>query len=288
MPQRVLSSHCYAFFTVLLWSSAYVFSKVTLQYFTSPSLGFLRCAVAAVVLLALVCAKRIAPPSLSDTPLFVLSGAMGFALYLLVFNRGLESLNPTTSCILISTSPIITAALAWFFFRERLTLMGWAATFLAFCGVLLLTLWDNSLTVSWGVLWMMTAALFISVYSILQRKLARKYSALQITAYSFLFATLLLLYFLPEAARQMRAAPLSQAALVVFLGIFPSAIAYLCWTKALSLAATVSSVTNYMFLTPFLALLLEYVVIGELPGTGTFLGGATILSSLLLFVKAGK
>lgn len=50
----------------------------------------------------------------------------------------------------------------------------------------------------------------------------------------------------------------------------------------------VSSVTNYLFVMPFLVLPLEYVVLGGLPGIGTFLGGTAILAGLLLFVRAGK
>ena len=53
-------SHCYALCAVLLWSSAYVFTKVALASFTPATLGFLRCAVAALALLCLA-ARRAKP-----------------------------------------------------------------------------------------------------------------------------------------------------------------------------------------------------------------------------------
>ena len=120
---------------------------------------------------------------------------------------------------------------------------------------------------------MLAAALLISIYNILQRGLFRGFGAIQMTAYSFFAGTLLLLPFLSKAAGQLRNAPGEQLALVFFLGVCPSAIAYLAWAKALSIAPKTSRVTNYMFLTPFPALIWDYFVSGELPGAGTFAGG---------------
>ncbi len=288
MNHPFLLSQAYAFVTVLLWSTAYVFTKVALQYFSASSLGLLRCGVAALCLLLALGPKRFSRPPLKQLPLFLLSGAAGFGLYILAFNIGSSLLNPTTSCVIISMSPIITALLARLAFGEKLNAGRWAATGLSFGGVLLMFLWDGAFTLSAGLLWMLGAAVLISIYNVLQRGLARRYNPLQITAYSFFFGSLMLLGFLPEASAELQAAPLRQVGLVVFLGIFPSAVAYVAWSKALAITAKTSSVTNYMFLTPFLALLLEYAVMGAWPGTATFAGGGVILLSLLLFSLAGR
>jgi drug/metabolite transporter (DMT)-like permease len=198
------------------------------------------------------------------------------------------SLNPTTSCIIISTSPIITAFLAQAVFGERPGRAGWLGIGTAFAGILIITLWDGELLVSGGVVWMLAAAVLISLYNVLQRGLGRYFGPLEITAYSFFAGTLLLLPFLPGAVEEVRTATFNHTALVCFLGICPSALAYLSWAKALALAPKTGNVSNYMFLTPFLALLLEYFVTGELPGSGTFVGGAVILAGLAFFVVAGK
>ena len=94
--------------------------------------------------------------------------------------------------------------------------------------------------------------------------------------------------FLPESIRQIESAPLSHVIAVIFLGVFPSALAYLLWAKALSFAATTSDVTKFMFLTPLLSFVLGYVVISELPGVETWIGGALILSGLALFHISGQ
>lgn len=292
--RKTATPHIYAFFTVLLWSSAYVYTKVALEHFSGPVLGFLRCAVASGVLVLVMLLKRAPAPKAADLPKLALSGALGFALYLLAFNKGSESLNPTTSCIIISTAPIISAVIARFYLGEKIGPAGWCAVLVAFGGVLVLMLWDGSLAGSSnparldGIGWMLLAALLISLYNIMQRRLSRRYGALQITACSFLAGALLLAWLFPETLKELRAAPASQLAVALFLGVFPSALAYLLWARALACAPQTGTVTNYMYLTPFLALLLEYVVIADLPGPGTFIGGGIILGSLVLFGKAGR
>lgn len=288
MKSRFAQSQLYAFSTVFLWSTAYVFTKLALLSFSPSVLGLLRCLVGTACLMLVVGAKGLAWPERKALPGFIFSGAVGFALYLIVFNTGSALLNATTSCIIISTSPLITALLAVFVFRERMGAFRWLTILLAFSGVVIMCLWDGEFAISEGLLWMLGAAFLISSYNIAQRWLGRRYAPLQITAYSFFFGTVLLLGFLPKALEQVPAAPWPQIGLVCFLGVFPSALAYLFWSKALALAPKTSQVTNYMFVTPFLALGLEYIVMGALPGSGTFVGGAVVLLGLALFFAAGK
>lgn len=288
MLSRVYVSHICAFSTVSIWAFAYVYTKVALLHFSAASLGFLRCAIAAVVLLAIALAKKGGLPKLRDVPIFFFSGLLGLSLYQLLFNTGAATLTAATSCILISTAPVISVLLASVLYKERLNAIAWAAICLEFSGVLVLALWEGGLSINSGVFWVMGAAISISAYNLLQRKFAGRYSALQITAYSFFFATLSLLMFTPEALSQLATAPQSQVMTVLFLGIFPSAIAYMLWAKALSIAANTGVVTNYMFLTPPISMLLGYMVLAERPDAGTLLGGTAILSGLALYNFAGK
>ncbi|MFT4302786.1 MAG: DMT family transporter [Desulfovibrio sp.] len=288
MPRNLFMSQIYAFLTVFLWSSAYVFTKIALESFSFASLALLRCGVASLCLGAVLVVKKRPFPGMASLPWFVVSGVTGFALYILVFNMGSASLNPTTSCVIISTSPIITALLAQLFFKENLGPLRWIALALAFCGILVMTLWGGSFSISDGTVWMLAAAFCISAYNIMQRLLAKRIEPLTITAYSFFAGTLLLAPFMPDAVEQLGTAPASHLWLVIFLGACPSALAYVLWVKALSIAPTTGNVSNYMFMTPFLALLLEYGVTKNLPGFPTFAGGGIIMASLGIFIWASR
>lgn len=288
MQRSLYLSQLYAILTIFLWSSAYVFTKIALDYYTYSSLALLRCAIASICLGGMLVVQGKPFPGVASLPHFLLSGAAGFALYILAFNKGSAALNPTTSCIIISTSPIITALFAQFCFRETLGRIKWAAIGVAFCGILIMTLWDGDISISKGIFWMLTAALLISVYNILQRSLAKSFDPLLVTSYSFFAGTVLLAPFLSEAVVQICNASASRIWLVIFLGAFPSAIAYVFWAKALSLAPSTSNVSNYMFLTPFIALLLDYIVTNRLPGIATFIGGGVIMASLIVFLCASR
>jgi drug/metabolite transporter (DMT)-like permease len=73
----------------------------------------------------------------------------------------------------------------------------------------------------------------------------------------------MLCVFLPGAIGELKAAPPVQILYVLILGVFSSAVAYCAWSKALSLAQNTSSVSNYMFITPFATTLLGLWLAGE-------------------------
>lgn len=284
MSARYLS-HCCALCAVVLWSSAYVFTKVALASFTPATLAFLRCAVAALALLCVAARRAKSSCRARDWPVFLLSGVLGFSLYLWLFNTGQAGLTAATSCVLISTAPLITAVMAAALLHERLRPSGWLALALAFAGVLILMLWDGTLSLNDGIFWSLGAAACISGYNLLQRRHAGRCGTLTLTAWSFACAALTLSPFAPEAVRRFCLAPWTHCCAVVFLGLFPSALAYLLWAKALSLAKSAGTAAAYMFLTPLFSLLLGYAVLAEVPGPGTFAGGAVILAGLALFQR---
>lgn len=288
MNREVLLSQFYAFLTVAIWSSAYVYTKVALLTFSATALGLLRCGVATLCLMTLLTFYRQLAVKWRHIPVFMLSGASGFTLYFIAFNTGSLSLNPTTASIIIALCPIISALLALVVFKEKLRISQWLATLTAFSAVLFISLQEGSLLISQGIIWMLGAAALLALYNVIQRRMNRQISALQMTAYSFLFGTVMLLGYAPDALSELQDAPSDAIALVIYLGLFPGAVAYITWGKALSLAENIGQVTNWMFLTPCLALLLEYVVTDSYPGKATLAGGSIILICLLCFLRKSK
>lgn len=277
--------HFYALLTVLLWASAFVFTKIALRCFTSPVLGLLRYCVASVAILIIVITKKIPFPKWKDIPLFFVSGAFGFTFYMILFNKGSETLSSSTGSIILATAPIITALLAFFVQKERLQVLQWIAIGIEFAGILILTLWNGILSINAGVIWMVASALLVSLYNLIQRKLSKTYTSLQCASYSIFTGTIMLLVFLPQATKEISGATIYDILVICFLGIFPSAIAYIAWSKALSIAKKASQVSNYMFVTPFLTTILGFLMIGEIPDLATLAGGITILFGIFLFYK---
>ncbi len=293
MLNSIPKSHFYALATVALWSIPYAGARAIMLegYIGATELGVIRNTVAAAFFAALLLFRHARLPAIKDFPFFLLAGFLGFTFYMAIFNHGLETINGATSSILLATTPLVSALLATFIFAEKLPLAAWGALALAFAGTAVLSLWGQSLTINTGIFWTLGAAICISLCNIIQRHLSRRargahYTPVQITGYCFIAAALLSLPFMPVAAAQFAAAPPHSQILAVFMGLVPSAIGILCWTKALSIAGSTSSVVNYMFLTPFLALVLCYFWLDELPGMGTFVGGAVICAGLWLFSRS--
>ena len=276
------SYHFYAIITIIFWALAFVFTRLGLQYFDVYSLSFLRYLVASITLLVIICFIKINRPKKEDLFSFILSGALGFFLYVILFNKGTALVSAATSSIIIATVPVFTALLATFFYKERLKIYQWLAIGIEFMGILVLTLMNGSFSINEGVLWLLIAALCLASYNILQRKLTKTYSALQASTYSIFFATIMLCIFLPGSINKAIHAPLIQMLYVLILGVFSSAIAYIAWAKAISLAEKTTYVSNYMFVTPFLTTILGFIMINEIPDKATILGGIIILSGLFI------
>ena len=282
------SFHPYAAITILFWSLAYVLTRITLEYFSAFSLGFLRYAAASSALLVIVLTAKIKAPKKLDLKWFVLSGFFGFFIYMIVFNKGCETVTAATSSVIIATVPVITAILARLFYREKMSVIQWVATGLEFSGVIVLTVLDSAFSLNSGILWLILAAISLSSYNLLQRKLTKTYSGLQASAYSIFAGTLMLAVFIPDSVREAGSAPPVQLIYIAILGVFSSAIAYATWAQAIKKAKNTASVSNYMFLTPFLTTLLGFILAGEMPDISAIVGGAIIMTGVLIFNFGGK
>lgn len=272
-----------AFLTVMLWSTGFVFTRIAVRDIGPFPLGLLRYGSAAVILVVIGLVKRIGLPKLKDVPLFLVLGALGFFFYQIFFNVAMTTITAATASVVTATVPVLTAFFASLLFREKLGNLGWIAVCIEFAGILVLTLWQREVSIGWGLVWMIIAALCFAGYNLIQRFATKRYTPVQSTVYTIVASAFMFLLFLPQAIEEVRTAPVQSLLAVLFMGIFPSAIGFLLWTKALSIAKQIGDVTNFMFVTPLLSTLLEIVLIGDIPDAGTITGGLMILLGVALF-----
>jgi drug/metabolite transporter (DMT)-like permease len=226
---------------------------------------------------------KIKIPKKTDFKWFLLAGLFGFFFYMIAFNKGCETVTASTCSVIIATVPIITALFSRIFYHEKLKCFQWIAIMIAFFGVVVLTLMDGIFMINIGLIWLFFAAIALSTYNLLLRKLLKDYSALQVSTFSIFAGTLMLTIFLKTSVKEVENALPIHFFYLVILGIFSSAIAYLTWSKAFSKAKKASTVSNYMFITPVLTTLLGYMITKEIPDIATVFGGAIILFGLLIF-----
>ncbi|MBO0843365.1 MAG: DMT family transporter, partial [Nocardioides sp.] len=68
---------------------------------------------------------------------------------------------------------------------------------------------------------------------------------------------------------------------IAYLGLFPSAIAFVTWAYALS-HADAGKFAQSTFLVPFITALMAWLLLGEVPPALTFVGGAMCIVGVLI------
>jgi len=114
-----------------------------------------------------------------------------------------------------------------------------------------------------------------------QKHFLGRYSALEFTAYSIWSGTLFMLPFGGGFFQVIRTAPASGTLAVIYLGIFPGALAYVGWAYVLS-HGPAGRTTTLLYIIPVLAIGIAWIWLGELPRAVSLLGGAIALGGVAL------
>jgi len=275
----------YSMVTIIIWSMAYILTKIGLKYYSPLGLSVFRYIAASIFFVLVVFVKNVPFPDIKDIPWFFALGATGFSIYVLTFNIGAQSVSVATSSIIIATTPIFTALAARMIFNEKISKIGWSGILIEFIGVIFICLWEGIFSLNIGILWILISAFSFSIYNILQRKLINKYTPIQTTTYSIFAGTIILLAFLPKVLPELETSVWQANVSVIVMGIVCSGIAYLLWSKALYLADKTSDVSNFLFISPLLTTIMGFFTLFEIPSIGTWVGGVIIFLGIILFEK---
>jgi len=282
---------------LLLWASAFAGIRAGMRLSPAGAVGpdgygpgelaLLRFGTASTVLALYALTRRMRLPERSELPLIGLTGFLGISVYHVALNFGEMTVQAGAASLLISAAPVFTALLSVAVLKERLTRIGWLGILLAFAGVALIALsGGRGLHFTPGALLILLAATVAAVYSILSKKLLRRHAALEFTCYSIWAGTLPLLVFLPGLLRRLPVAAPPATFAVIYLGIFPAAIAYVLWNYALA-RMPASLLSSFLYLSPVLASLIAWVWLGEIPGLLTLVGGAIAILGVILVQTRG-
>ncbi|EKV02702.1 DMT(drug/metabolite transporter) superfamily permease [Leptolyngbya sp. PCC 7375] len=270
------------FSAILLWASAFPAISVALTAYSPLEVAVLRYLVASAILLVYALLKRMPLPRRQDWPLLSLCGITGFTLYNVFLNAGQLTVSAGMASFIISSEIGIIALLASLFYREKLTQAGWCGIGLCVAGVATISLASSgSLQFSLGALLVFMATLCISVYSVIQKPLLQRYTAIQFTTYAIWAGTLVLVLFAPRAVFSTLHAPLGPTLSVAYMGLFPGVVAYIAWSYVLS-KIPASQAGSYLSLIPVAALFIAWLWLREIPSLVSLVGGVIVLSGIML------
>jgi drug/metabolite transporter (DMT)-like permease len=213
--------------SVVFGASAYAAIGAALASYSPGPLALLRMLVASAALAVYAAIPGMRMPEVRDLPSVVLAGLFAFALYNVALNYGQLSASAGAASLIIASIPIFTALLAVASLGERLDALGWLGIAVGFLGMAVITLGEGGgFGINAGALLVLLAALSASVYFAFQKPYLEKYGSLTFTAYAIWAGAFLLLPFLPALIGEVQSAPVGATLASVYLGIFPTIVAY--------------------------------------------------------------
>ena len=269
---------------VTLWSSAFVGirSAVGAGHATGyhpGSLAFVRYVIASITLIPfwfyLPNRQKIIN---SDWPKLILIAVIGISGYNVTLNYSEIHLSAAEASFVISQVPVISAILAACFLGEHLTLKPIIGILISFIGVCIISA-DNlgSFDLRFSMLFGIAAAFCASLYTILQKPVLGRNNAIQCSIILMWLGTLFLgLVYWRQSWHDITHASWTATLSVVYLGIFPAAIAYMLWSYVLSHLTATKTATGF-YLVPLFAAILGWLVLGEAPTLLTLMGGLVAL-----------
>ncbi|PTI39522.1 EamA family transporter [Staphylococcus succinus] len=275
--------------TIILWASAFPVIKLALSDFSAVHLSSLRLSIASLILLILTIIKKIPIPDFKDIPIILLLGFCGFTLYHIALSFGEYYVSAGISSLIVSTTPIFSALLATYFLKEKFSKLAWIGSVIAFIGVACIALGNDSKVIAMciGVVLVLIASISESIYFVFQSSYLKKYGFIPFTIYTILAGSLFSFIFLPGAIHDLQYADTSALLLVLYLGIFPTVIPYFALAYTIYKVG-VADATMSLYLTPACALVLSFIMVGEMPSMVAMIGGIVTLIGVTITTNHSK
>ncbi|KTD66787.1 transmembrane protein [Legionella steelei] len=274
---------CVIIIAIVFWASAFVGIRIGLVGYTPGALALLRFIVASlcmfVIYYSLGIKKRVV---WKDRVQLLLAGMAGIGIYNICLNYGELSVSAGVASFVIGLMPVLTVLLSLIFLREKLTLGVWFGIFISILGLALLAIGESSEPgMQQGIMAILVSALMGAILTIIQKQFVSVYHPVAIIAWVMWGGTLLLAIFLPDMLQQIRIADMQTTAAVIYMGIFPAALAYLAWGYALKyLSASSASITLYAL--PIVSTLMGVLLLDEQPSVYSLVGcSITLLGAFI-------
>lgn len=273
--------------TVLLWSSAFVVIRAVGAVLSPGPMAFTRLLVGTAVLLVVAAYyRRRSPGKLPTGPglrLVIGYGLLWFAAYTVLLNWAEQHLDAGTAALLVNFAPILVALFAGLFLGEGFPRALVLGIVIAFAGVALIAVGGSGGATNdrLGILLGLVTAVLYAASVLMQKVALRSVDAITATWVGCAVGLLATTPFAPQAFDELAAAPAPAILGVVFLGVGPTAIAFLTWAYALTrtdagaMAATTLAV-------PAIAIALSWLFLGEVPTPLGFVGGALALAGVAI------
>ncbi|MFE0475522.1 DMT family transporter [Streptomyces sp. NPDC058947] len=267
--------------TVVLWASAFVSIRSAGDAYSPGALALGRLLAGALTLGVICLVRRETRPPRSAWRGIAISGVLWFGFYMVALNWGEQQVDAGTAALVVNTGPILIALLGSRLLGDPMPprlLAGMAVSFAGAVTVGLSMSGEGGSSVL-GVVLCLLAAVAYAGGVVAQKPALGSASPLQVTTFGCLVGAVVCLPFAGQLVQEAAKAPASATLNMVYLGVFPTALAFTTWAYALS-RTTASRMGATTYAAPALVVLMSWLFLGEVPGLLTLAGGALCLAGV--------
>lgn len=277
---------------MLFWAINFHMAKIALEYYSPMAVAAIRFFFGVIVLFPIMWVQYKSPKlpmkfSKKDWWNILLTGFFGFFLTIYFFNKGLTTTSAINSSLIIATSTIFTAILAFFAMGRKLVKLQWLAIIISFFGVAIILVKGDlaqllNLKIEEGDFYILMMAIVFSISQILIEKNLSHVDSIVTTSFASLAALILfILSSLPELVSVPVPTDFAFWGNILFMGILGTGAAYAFFYKGVvELGATKSAL--FMNLIPLFTVLTAFPF-GEIVTPIQLFGGGIIIFGLIIF-----
>ena len=286
---RILLFHLITLMIVIIWGTTFVSTKVLLQPGLCPmDIMFYRFVVAYFCIL-MISHKRLWADTWKDEGMLMLAGLTGGTLYFIAENNALGISQASNVALLVCTTPIFTALLAHWVFKDALRKNMLIGSLIALVGVGLVV-FSGSVILKinpLGDFLSIMAALMWAIYCLVLKPLGNRYSTAFITRKVFLYSILSVMVYFIYDPLLVDMEILTQPVVVfnlLFLGIVASMLCFIAWNAAVKVLGP-SRTANYIYFQPMSTLVLSSIILSEVITLTSLIGAICIIGGVYLAEK---
>jgi drug/metabolite transporter (DMT)-like permease len=227
---------------------------------------------------------------LKDVLIFVQLAALGAFPSQVLMTWGTQYSLASNAAILVLTLPVITAVFAFLILKEKMNAARWVSFAIAIIGVALCSTddikrADLSSRYALGNILIFLAILGNAYYNVGCKKIAEKYTEIEMVFYTYLVMCILLtplvLYYEPEMFGKIPEFTTNTWIGMISLTVFHNFLSMVLFFRALKyLDATQVALSNYLI--TFMGLPIAALWLGEKLNTQAIIGGLLVLVSTLI------
>lgn len=272
----------YMWICIIAWGTSFIATKVAVEVIPPIFLGFLRFAIASIILVIFV--RKDIKYTKRERINLIFAGFFGITTYFIAENSALSFTTATNTSLIVSSTPIFFLIVNDLVEKKFSSKIRYFGTTIGFIGVTVLIL-NGTFVLEVNPLGDLIAfgAVFSWIlYTLFLEKIKDRDEGI-ITRDLTMYGTLFFIPFLFLEKNTLPGCPIYQLWLkpsiiisLLFLGIVCSSIAYFLWMKAIKVLGS-RTVTSSLFLIPIVTVIADSILLKNFPNVYSLIGATLIL-----------